>query len=179
MAVAVGFAQELDFVDVEEAPVLLLAGLLVVPRLDPLPAFQEDTASFLQELGSNFSSSAEALNVEPFGVFLKLTAAVLPALGAGHRKCRDGCASRGVLHFWVFTQVSDQQKLLHGVLFSFVVNGERTPKCPLSYVNLWNSHESRRPYELSAESRTESLICRGTRLALDGSCSRRMSGSSN
>ena len=31
MAVAVGFAQELDFVDLEEAHVLLLAGLLVVP----------------------------------------------------------------------------------------------------------------------------------------------------
>src|SRR5271165_5877767 len=116
MAIAVGFAQELDFVDVDEAPVLLLAGLLVVPRLDALPAFQEDPASFLQELGSNFSSPAEALNVEPFGVFLKLAAAVLPALGAGHRKGGDGGASRGVLHFWVFTQVSDQQKLLHGVV---------------------------------------------------------------
>src|SRR5271165_2062285 len=74
MAVTVGFAQELDLVDVDEAPVLLLAGLLVVPRLDALPAFQEDAASFLQELSSHFGSPAEALNVEPFGVFLKLTA---------------------------------------------------------------------------------------------------------
>src|ERR1019366_9834970 len=116
MAIAVGVAQELDLVDVDEAPVLLLAGLLVVPRLDPLPAFQEDTASFLQELGSNFSSPAEALNVEPFGVFLKLAAAVLPALRAGHGKGRDGGASRRVLHFGVFSQVSYQQKLLHGVV---------------------------------------------------------------
>src|SRR5271165_3082547 len=116
MAVTVGFAQELDLVDVEEAPVLLLAGLLVVPRLDALPAFQEDTASFLKELSSDFSSPAEALNVEPFGVFLKLAAAVLPALSAGHRKGRDGGASRGVFHFWVFSQVSYQQKLLHGVV---------------------------------------------------------------
>src|SRR5271157_2059598 len=115
IAVAVGVAQELDLVDVDETPVLLLAGLLVVPGLDPLPAFQEDTASFLQELSGNFSSPAEVLNVEPFCVFLKLAAAVLPALGAGHRKGRDGGAARGVLHFWVFTQVSDQQKLLHGV----------------------------------------------------------------
>src|ERR1019366_8967500 len=96
--------------------VLLLAGLLVVPRLDPLPAFQEDTASFLQELSSNFSSPAEALNVEPFGVFLKLTVAVLPALGASHRKGGDGGASSGVLHLWVLAQVSYQQKLLHGVV---------------------------------------------------------------
>src|SRR5271165_1222260 len=116
MAVAVGFAQELDLVNVEEAPVLLFAGLLVVPRLDPLPAFQEDTASFLQEFSGNFSSPAEALNVEPFGVFLKLAAVVLPALRAGHRKGCDRSASRGVLHFWVFSQVSDQQKFLHGVV---------------------------------------------------------------
>src|SRR5271165_1504876 len=111
MAVAVGIAQELDLVDVDEAPVLLLARLLVVPRLDALPAFQEDAASFLQELSSNFRSAAETLNVEPFSVFLKLAAAVLPALRAGHREGRDGGASRRVLHFWVLAQVSYQQKL--------------------------------------------------------------------
>src|SRR5208283_4648115 len=116
-----------------------LARFFVVPRLDPLPAFQEDTASFLQELGSYFGSPAEAFDVEPFGVFLKLAVAVLlPARGAGHREGRDGGASRGVFHFWVFSQVSYQQKLLHGVLFSFGVKWrERVPKHPLSHVNLW------------------------------------------
>ena len=42
LAVPLRFTQELDLVGINERHVLFVAGLLVIPRLGPLPAFEED-----------------------------------------------------------------------------------------------------------------------------------------
>ena len=80
-----------------------------------MPAFEKDPAAFVQMFGNDLGAFAEGLDVEPLGVFLRLAGSVLSAFGAGNGESGDGCATRGVLHFRVLAQISDQQSLLHGV----------------------------------------------------------------
>ena len=114
LAVPLSFTQELDLVGINERHVLLAAGLLVIPRFGPLPAFEEDPAAFVEVFGHDLGAFAKRLDVEPLGVFLRLAGTVLPTFVAGDGEGGDGCATRGVLHFRVSAQISDQQSLLHG-----------------------------------------------------------------
>jgi len=106
----------LDLVGVDICHVFLVAGLLVIPGLGPLPAFEKDPAAFMEVLGHDLGAFAKGLDVEPLSVFLWFAGTVLPAFGAGDGEGGDGCATSGLLHFRVFAQVSDQQSLLHGVV---------------------------------------------------------------
>ena len=86
----------IDPVGINEHHVLLAAGLLVIPRFGPLPAFEEDPAAFVEVFGDDLGAFAEDLDVEPLGVFLRLAGTVLPTFGAGDGEGGNGCATRGL-----------------------------------------------------------------------------------
>ena len=74
LAVPLRFTQKLEFVGIDECHVLRAAGLFVIPGLGPLPAFEKDPAAFVQMFGNDLGTFAEGLDVEPLGVFLRLSA---------------------------------------------------------------------------------------------------------
>lgn len=107
-SVAVAFAiEKLDLVDIDKVSVVLPAGLLVVPGLGALSAFQVHPAALVKELADDLGAAAESIHGEPLRVFLQFTAFVLPSLGGGNGKLRNGRALLAIFHLGVAAQICD------------------------------------------------------------------------
>src|SRR6266566_8972850 len=83
--------KELEPVHIDEVPVILSAGFLVLPGLSALAPLQINAAAFVEEFAHDFSSPAKRLNGKPLCTFLEFAIFVFPALGTGDGKLRDDC----------------------------------------------------------------------------------------
>ena len=99
MAVSVSLGiEELNPVGIDEVPVVLAAGLFVVPGFGAFAAFEVNAGAFSKVFAGDLCQAIEGFHGKPLRVFLQFDVFVLPSFGGCDGKLRDGHSLLAVLH---------------------------------------------------------------------------------
>src|SRR5262252_8947187 len=111
-AASASTAEQDDLVPFNLGGVALVA-VLVVPLPCLEPAFDVDLFSLRQVLGQRLGDLSPEDDAVPFGLFLALSALIVPDLGRRHVERRHRGAARRITQLGVASEIADQNHLVY------------------------------------------------------------------
>src|SRR6185503_5139294 len=107
--------------------VLLLVGLLVLPRTGLQPAFDVNFSALFQVLARDFSEPLPQDDGMPFGAVLPLAVLVLVAFVCRESQLRHRRTLRRVLYFWILAEITDKDNFVD----AFSCHGSSSNQWPM------------------------------------------------